>query len=155
MAQKVVFKAVAMSRDLAVRLKNRIAGLVVAEGLDADRFPTLKCSIGAKSCFVRIRTDYERSEEDGKVDALGLGQRVYTPHVTELLREASATPPAAATLAMLAQVLAEVSKNGTKVMVMEGTGVEDAANFAAADALATATVAVIKSDDVNPLTQQM
>jgi hypothetical protein len=154
MAQKVVFKAVAMSRDLAVRLQNRIAGLVIHSDVDADRFPTLMLSIGAKSCFVRIRTDYQRSEEDGHVDALGLGQRVYTPHVTEVIREAQATN-SATTVDMLAQVIAEVSKNGTKVLVEEAVGVENAANFAAAVALTPAVVATIKSDDINPLTEQM
>jgi hypothetical protein len=155
MATKVVFKAVAMSRDLAVRLTNRIKGLAVHQDVDADRFPTMKLSIGAKSCFVRIRTDYQESESEGQVDALGLGQRVYTPHVTEVIREAAATPPAAATLDMLAQVLAEVGKNGTKVLVEEATGVEDAADFAAAVALTPVVVSTIRSDDINPLTEQM
>jgi hypothetical protein len=154
MAQKVIFKAQAMARDLEVRLKNRIASLVTVADVDADNFPTIQCKIGAKSAFIRIRTDYARSEEAGNVDALGLGQRVYTPHVTEFIREAQATN-SATTINMLAQALAEVCKNGTKVLVEEAVGVEDAANFAAAVALTPAVVATVKSDDINPLTSQI
>jgi len=154
-SQKVVFKAIAMSRDLEVRLKNRIANIVIHSDVDSDRFPTLKCSIGAKSCFIRISTDHARSDADGHVDALGLDQRVYTPHKTEILKEEAATPPAPATNDMLAQVLAEVAKNGTKVVVKGGTAVEDAATFAAAAILATTDEAVIRSDAINPLTKQM
>jgi hypothetical protein len=145
-----------MARDLAVRLQNRIGSpMVITQGLDSDSFPTLQLTISGDSVWIRIRTDYMESEAEGKVDALGLGQRVYTPHVTELLQEAAATPPAAGTLNMRAQALAEVSKNGTQVLVMEGTGVQTAANYAAALALATTTVATIRSDDINPLTAQV
>jgi len=154
-AQKVPFKAQAMARDLAVRLQNRISGLTITQGLDSDSFPTLQLTVSSKSMWIRIRTDYQESEGEGKVDALGLGQRVYTPHLTEVLEEAAATPPTAATLNMRAQALAEVSKNGTKVLVQEGTGVETAANYAAALALATTVVATIRSDDINPLTAQV
>lgn len=152
---KVPFKSQAIARDLAVRLKNRVAGIAIEEGLDADRFPTLKCSIGAKSLFIRLSTDYERSEEDGHVDGLGLAQRVYSPHKCELLQEAAATPADATTLEMRAQALAECSKLGMKLVVREGTAVEDAATYAAADAAAGTKVAEIKSDDIHPLTQQM
>lgn len=152
MATKVVFKAIAMSRDLAVRLQNRIKGLVVVQDFDTDHFPTLQLSVGAFSCFVRIRTDYQESEAEGMVDALGLGQRVYTPHLTEFIRDTVADP---STYDMLNQVLAEVSKNGTKVLVEAAAGVEAAANFAAALALAPAVVSTIRSDDINPLTEQM
>ena len=154
-SQRVPFKAQAMARDLAVRLQNRISGATITQGLDSDRFPTLQVSIGSKSAFVRIRTDYQRTDEDGHVDALGLQQRVYTPHVTELIREAAATPPDASTVDMQAQLLAEVGKNGTKVLVSEATGVEDAANFAAALALTPTLVSTIRSDDINPLTAQV
>lgn len=151
---KVPFKSQAIARDLAVRLKNRVAGIAVEEGLDADRFPTLKCSIGAKSAFIRLSTDFERSEEDGHVDGLGLAQRVYSPHKAELLQEAAASADAT-TLDLRAQALAECSKLGMKLIVREGTGVEDDTTFADADAAASSTVATIKSDDIHPLTSQM
>lgn len=153
-AQKQVFKAQAMARDLEVRLKNRIAGITTTAGLDPDRFPTLEVSVGAKSVWIRIRTDGDRSAADGHVDGLGMDQRVYSPHLTEMLREAAATPPAAATNNMIAQVLAELGKNGTKLVVREGTGVEDTTTWATADAAATTTTSTIRSDDINPLTAQ-
>lgn len=152
---KVPFKAQAMARDLAVRLKNRVAGLEIQEDLDADRFPTLQCKIGAKSVWVRISTDYERSEDDGHVDALGLAQRVYTPHKTEIFQEEAITPPDATTLELRAQILAECGKNGTKIYVKEGPGVEDDTTFGAAFTAADTTVAEIRSDDIHGLTKQM
>ena len=154
MSNKVVFKAQALARDLEVRLQNRIKGVSTQMDLDANRFPTIKCTVSAKSCFLRIKTDFERSEESGKVDALGLNQRVYAPHMTEFLREDTATQDAAS-LEMLAQVLAEIAKNGTKIVIMEGPAVENAATFAAAAALATDVVAEIRSDDIHPLTAQV
>jgi len=155
MSNKVPFKSQAISRDLAVRIKNLAAGVAIEESVDADRFPTLKCSVGAKSVFVRISTDHERSEDDGSVDALGLAQRVYAPHKCELLQEEAATPPDASTLAMRAVVLAECAKLGMKLVIREGAGVEDAADWAAADVAADALPIVIRSSDIHPLTQQM
>lgn len=151
---KVPFKSQAIARDLAVRLKNRIADVEVAEDLDADRFPTLKCVVALKAVFVRLSTDYERSEEDGSVDALGLAQRVYAPHKCEILQEDAATADAAS-LNLRLQVAAECAKLGMKVIVREGPAVEDAATYAAADVLAADVVAEIRSDDIHPLTQQM
>ena len=153
---KVPFKSQAISRDLAVRLKNRIAGIEILEDLDSDRFPTLKCTVAAKSVFVKISTDFERSEEDGHVDALGLPQTVYAPHKTELLQEDAATADAGS-LELRTKVLAEISKLGTKVLVTEGPLVQDAADYAAAEAIVAAIdpIAEIRSNDINPLTQQM
>jgi hypothetical protein len=142
MSNKVPFKAQAMMRDLAVRLKNRTKDLSAAEE-----------SVGGKYAFIRISTDYERSDESGKVDGLGLTQRVYSPHKCELVQEDAATADAA-TLNLRAQIMAEVSKLGTKVCVLEGPAVQDETDFASAFALAV-KVAEIKSDDIHPLTQQM
>jgi len=154
---KVPFKAQAISRDLAVRLKNRIAGLSIQQDVDTDRFPTLQCKIGAKSVWVRLSTDFERSEDDGHVDSLGLAQTVYSPHKAEIIQEDSAGVVGVdpSTVELRAQVLAECSKLGMKLIVREGEGVQDDTSFAAADAAGTTTVAVIKSNDINPLTQQM
>lgn len=154
MSNKVPFKAQAMMRDLAVRLKNRTKDLSAAEeSVDADRFPTLALAVGGKYAFIRISTDYERSDESGKVDGLGLPQRVYSPHKCELVQEDAATADAL-TLNLRAQIMAEVVKLGTKVCVLEGPAVQDETDFASAFSLA-AKVAEIKSDDIHPLTQQM
>lgn len=149
-----VFKSVAVSRDLAVRLKNRIKSVIVVESIDAQRFPTQKVSIGAKSVFIRISTDSARSLEDGHVDGLGLPQTVYSPHKVELLQEVALTADAT-TAALRVQVISECAKLGMKLIVLEGTNVEDAADYAAAAVLATTVAATIKSDDINPLTAQM
>lgn len=154
MAQKIVFKAIALSRDLAVKLENSIKGSSIVKDSDSDRFPTLQITVNNKSCFVKISTDFDRSEEDGHVDALGMGQRVYAPHKIEFIRENSATADASS-LDMLNKVLAEISKLGTRVLVSEGASVEDAADFAAALALSPVVVSEIKSDVINPLTKQM
>lgn len=153
---QVPFKAQAISRDLAVRLKNRTAGITIQEDLDADRFPTLKATddTSGKSVFIRISTDAERSTEDGHVDGLGLPQTVYAPHKCELAQEAAASADPAS-LNLRAQALAECAKLGMKTKVREGTGVQDAANWAAADAAAATDVAEIRSHDIHPLTQQM
>ena len=153
---KVPFKSQAISRDLAVRLKNRIAGLEITEDLDSDRFPTLKCTVAAESVFIRISTDFERSEDDGHVDALGLAQTVYAPHKAELLQEEESTTPLTATyLELQAKALFELSKLGTKLIIKSGAGVKDDTNFADAETAATTIVAEIRSNDINPLTQQM
>lgn len=152
---KVPFKSQAMSRDLAVRLKNRIADLEILEDLDSDRFPTLKCTVASESVFIRISTDFERSEEDGHVDALGLAQTVYAPHKAELLQEDAATAPSATYIELQSKALFELSKLGTKLLIKSGTGVKDDTSFADAEAAATTTVAEIRSNDINPLTQQM
>jgi hypothetical protein len=151
----VIFKASAMARDLANRLQLRVAGMTIKQDVDANRWPTLQCTVGGKSEWIRIRTAQDESDAEGMVDALGLPQRVYSPHLTEVMEEAAATPPTAGTNDMRRQVLAEVGKNGTEIHVLEGTGVETAASFAAAAALATTLVSTIRSDTTNPLTSQV
>lgn len=202
----VPFKAVAIMRDLEVRLKNRISGLVLAPDLDANRFPIVKMTSAAgDDIWMRFRTDYERSEADGHVDGLGMAQRVYSPHVAELWIEDASAPatsydaatvayavgdlvsldgityiciqingtgsavkdpateaaywtayaaPSVGYSAFVAQVVAEVAKVGTKVVLKSAEGVNAAANWAAVLAL-SATDTVIRSDDINPLTSQI
>ncbi len=127
--------------------------------MDADRFPTLKCydETAQHAVFVRISTDYERSEEDGHVDGLGLAQRVYAPHKTEILQEndGDATAPTTAYRSLAAQILAECSKNGTKIVGRAGEGVQAASDYAAADTAADEKLYEIRSDDIHPLTSQM
>lgn len=151
----VPFKAVAIMRDLEVRLKNRISGLSVASDLDSNRFPLAKLMVSTDAVWIRFRTDYERSEADGHVDGLGMAQRVYSPHVAEIwFDDASGTAvPTANYPAFVAQVVAEVSKVGTKVILKTGP-VMDETTFAAVAAVVTVD-SVIKSDDIHPLTSQI
>jgi hypothetical protein len=150
----VTFKAQALARDLAVNLKLAIPGSAVASTSDANGFPVIQVSVGAKKSWLSIKTDSAVSDESGKVDALGLPQKVYTPHVCELVMEASATADAT-TLDMRAEMIAQTVKLGTKVSIKEGTNVEDAADYTAALAISLTETAKIKSDLINPLTSQI
>ena len=154
---KIVFKSQAIARDFVVQAKNRIVDVDVIQGLDADRFPTMQFKIGAKSVFVRISTDFERSQEDGHVDGLGLPQNVYSPHKIELIQESAGGTiiPDPTTLNMRLQVANLCSQQGMKFFVKEAEAVEDAADYDAAIALNPVVVAEIRSDDINPLTSQM
>lgn len=163
-SQKIPFKALALSRDLVVRLKNR-GMTVTSEDVDTSGFPVVKLA-GAtgKAIWLHITTDFADSEAAGKVDALGLEQRVYTPHVVEILKEAQGaagdTVLAAGYIDALAKLMAEVGKLGTAVKVYDNLGGADdsvatAATFAAAVAAATHLAADYRSDDIHPLTAQM
>lgn len=163
-SQKIVFKSLALSRDLVVRLKNR--GLtILAETQDTDGFPVVKIqgAVG-KAIWMHITTDFATSEAEGKVDALGLEQRVYAPHIVDILKEALGaagdTILAAGYSDTVAKLVAECSKLGTAMTVHDNVGgandsVATAATFAAAQAAATNLAADIKSDDIHPLTMQM
>ncbi len=151
----VVFKAIALARDLGNRLQLRVQGMTLLTNVDANRFPTLQCTVGGDSVWIRIQTDSFESDAEGMVDALGLPQRVYSPNVTQIYEESGETPPAVGSLNLRAQVLAECGKNGTEIQLWEGTGVQTAANFAAAVAAATTLVATIHSDTTYPLTAQV
>jgi len=150
----VTFKAQSLARDLAVTLQYSIKGSAVASQSDSNGFPVIQVSVGAKKSWISITTDAAVSDEAGKVDGIGLPQRVYTPHVCTLVQEAAATADAT-TMDMRSQMLAHVVKLGTKVLVKEGTNVEDAASYTAALALTPVLTAKISSDLINPLTNQI
>jgi len=153
-SQKIPFKSQALSRDLAVRLKNRGVA-VVSEDVDSDGFPIIKCDDGTGAfSWIHIQTDYERQEEAGQVDGLGLAQRTYTPHLIEILKEEFATSSAELE-ALATELSAECSKIGAKLVVRAGAAVKSAATYAAADAAATTVVATHESSDIHPLTEQM
>lgn len=163
-SQKLPFKSLALSRDLVVRLKNR-GMTVLAETQDASGFPVVKLQ-GAtgKAIWMHITTDFADSEAMGKVDGLGLDQRVYAPHVVEILKEAAGAAGdgilAAGYADKLNLLMAEVGKLGTAVKVYDNTGagsdtVAVAATFAAAQAAATVLATDYRSDDIHPLTAQV
>lgn len=154
----VPFKAVAIMRDLEVRLKNRISGLSVASDLDTNRFPIAKMTTAAADyVWVRFRTDYERSEADGHVDGLGMAQRIYSPHVAEIWFDdgsGTATPAGATYPAIVSSIIAEIAKVGSKVVIKQGAILDTAGTWAAVSALST-TDTVYRSDDIHPLTSQI
>lgn len=78
------FKAQAMMRDLKSRIQNSVPGAVVfTESLDASSYPILKVVKGSETVFVKI----EDKGNAGRVDALGLPQRAYSPHKVNVLRD--------------------------------------------------------------------
>lgn len=143
------FKAQAMARDLKQRLELTIEGVSVAQSRDAaDENPVLSISKGADSIFVKIG-----AEANDRVDALGLEQRRYSPHVLRMLRETAANQSDAE---LQAKVLVEATKCGTRMELWE-KAVPAAADVKVPveDAIAGATkIADIRSDAINPLTSQ-
>lgn len=160
-SQKIPFKSLALMRDLLVRLKNRGVA-VTAETQDADGFPVAQISGGADdSVWLHITTDFADSEAQGKVDGLGLEQRVYSPHIVQILKEAVSVDAATPAYQKAIQVLLmECSKLGTAIKVYDNTGgtadsVGEAVSFAAAQAAATVLSNDYRSDDIHPLTAQV
>ncbi len=160
-SQKIVFKSLALSRDLIVRLKNR--GLtILAQTQDADGFPVAQISGGSDDAiWLHITTDFADSEAQGKVDGLGLDQRVYAPHLVTILKEAvSADAATSAYQNALTVLLMEVATLGTAVKVYSNAGgvadsVGEAASFAAAQAAADVLATDYRSNDIHPLTAQV
>lgn len=156
MAHEVPFKSIAIMRDLEVRLKNRITSLTVSSDTDSSGYPISRLSVGAdQGIYIRTRTDSDTSDAMGKIDGLGLDQRVYAPHIIELLKEDFAGSEAAIEQ-LSSEVLAELTKIGTKVRVTRVNGSKaDAYATAEADMDAAADSYEIRSDDINPLTSQV
>lgn len=144
-----LFKAHAHMRELKQRLSIQLQGASFEDALDSNSMPILVVSENSEKHFVKIKT---LDDVSGHVDGLGLPQRVYSPHECIILREAAASADSA-NADLREKLTAASAKLGMKLTIKEGTGVETAADYAAADALATTTVAVIRSDEINPLTQ--
>lgn len=144
-----LFKAQAHMRELKQRLQIQIPSASFSDALDANSMPILVISENSEAHFCKIKT---LDDASGHVDGLGLAQRVYSPHECIILREAAATADAA-NADLRERLTAAAGKLGMKLTIREGTGVETAADYAAADALATSTIVIIRSDEINPLTQ--
>lgn len=140
------FKAQAMARELKSRIEFQSASVSSSIARDANEMPTLIVTKGADSIFIKIQTD----KNAGRVDALGLAQRSYSPHVVRFLRETAANQ-SQAEFQILA--LAEASKLGCKIEVWEKA--VPAASDLPADVTAAVSgaskVAEIKSDMINPM----
>jgi hypothetical protein len=132
------FKAQAHSRELKQRLSLSLSGATFSEALDAAGLPQLKIVKGSETMHVAIILD----SNAGRVDGLGLPQRVYSPHICQMLQD-----DAASDLEMRAKVLAACAKLGMKLEVWEIATVP--ASFDLTGATKTATIA---SDEINPLT---
>jgi hypothetical protein len=146
-----LFKAQAHMRELKQRLSLLLPSSVsYTDSLDANGMPQLQVTSAVpENEFIKIQTEADNAQH---VDGLGLPQRVYSPHECIILREAAASANAAD--ASIREIITSAcSKLGMKLTIREGTGVAAAASYSAADALATTTVAVLPSDEINKLTQ--
>lgn len=133
------FKAQAHARELKQRLQLSVEGAALSESLDASGLPVLKLTKGSESIFVKIGL----AGNAGRVDGLGLSQRVYSPHVCEILQEEAAV---ATELDARAKVLAACAKLGMKLDVWEVTAPS------AFDLSGATKVASIASDEVHSMT---
>lgn len=139
------FKAQAMARRLKQQLGISLAGVSVAEAYDADGYPILTVSKGAESLYVFIMN----RGNAGRVDALGLPQRAYSPHKVVILREDYTDATTLPTeIAMREKVTAESVKLGAKVEIWER---EDVTTAGAVLTGAT-MVAEIDADPIHKLT---
>ena len=144
------FGAQAVMRGLKERLDISLGGESYVESYDSNGFPILVVSKGAEKLFLKIETI---EQTPGRVDGLGLAQRVYSPHKAVLIQEAATAlvVPTASELETRYKMLAQAAKLGMKVEVFEGVGVRSAADFAAALALGTKVVE-LKSHEIHPMT---
>lgn len=104
---------------MAAELKDQLAlrlGLPVAQGADTNGNPTLSVgtlATGQQGAFMRIKPI-----DSLQSDALGNAQRVYTPHVSQIVLELSATAGVAVlTMANFAKLFGDVAQKGTKMEV--------------------------------------
>jgi hypothetical protein len=132
------FKAAAHVRELKQRLSLSLAGAVMSDALDANGNPSLKIVLSGETQFVHV----EALDNAGRVDALGLAQRSYSPHVCQILRDTVAADAAARD-----KVLAACTKLGMKLEIWEIAAVP--ASFTLAGA---AKAYEISADEINPLT---
>jgi len=160
-----LFKAQAHERDLQQRLQILLPAATFVYSQDTQGFPILKVTNGGETEWIYITTEYAAQSgapvgsdpaggsgptPSGHVDGLGLPQRVYSPHMCQIYREASATPPADQNGRN--QIQSQASLMGMKILIWEGTGVASTTTLAAAQAAATSEVSTIPSDYINPQT---
>ena len=140
-------KAQAMARDLVTRLQISIAGITVAQFLDADGFPTIRV---LKSTEVVGIAKIEMFGNYSRIDSLGLNQRAYSPHIIKLAQEdvAGSTVPTA--FAERAQMLAELVRCGCGITILEKDGLANTETDV--DTIGGLTqLCVINSDAINPV----
>lgn len=126
-----VFKAQAHSRELKQRLSLSYKGATIAESQDNDGFPILTITKATATSVVKIYMDGNA----GRVNGLNLPQQVFSPHICEVTQDDLIDD--ADKSEMVARVTAAVAKLGMKVIIKDST----------------TTLAILKSDEINPLIQ--
>jgi hypothetical protein len=146
------FKAQAHMRELVQRLKLSLAGATIDQAQDANGLPSIRVEKGTAKACLRIKMDGNA----GRVDGLGLPQRVYSPHVAEMLQDSDLTDTDSKQLKL--RMAAAVAKLGMKVVVWEiadasiPVNAQDYADVADLSAVCD-LVDVLPSDEINPLIQ--
>lgn len=108
--QKSISMARQIKEDLALR------GLTMAETFDSSGNPVL--TFGTVSAGNQCGTIRVKAVDTVMVDGLGQNQRVFCPHVIQLIVELSATSGISLVVdATKAKVLRELEKHGTRVEV--------------------------------------
>jgi hypothetical protein len=136
------FKAQAHMRTLEEHLSEQIAGLTFTTTYDANFNPTDLFVANSESIYVNIATDTSQP----RVDALGLTQRAYSPHIATILQVPAAN---ASDFGVRAIVLSAVAFLGTKVLLYEINPLPGSYTLSGATLVAT-----MYPDAINKLTDQ-
>jgi hypothetical protein len=145
-----VFKAQATMIELKQRLQLQLPSATISDAQDANGFPMLLIVSSTEIASAKIVTDGNA----GRVDGLGLAQASYSPHIAQLLQDSDQTTDASAELK--ARMAAAMSKLGMKMIIKSDVKANLPASAAGHDvayAAAPNTVATIRSNEINPLTQ--
>jgi len=124
-----------LKQQMLLRMPTRVQ----TDSVDANGFPVLLLSdstpaVGEDNILIKIRTivaDWQPK------DALGLDQRVYTPHVAEILLQKNATTTITSTPATIAQVQTEIARMGLGARLLAQA---DATNAVVAESQIAAAV---------------
>lgn len=146
------FKAQAHMRELVQRLKLSIAGATINQSQDADGLPSIRIEKNGEAMCLRIKMDGNAS----RVDGLGLPQKVYSPHIAEMLQDADQTTADSKLLKL--RMAAAVAKLGMKVIAWEIDKADmpvNAQDYGSVADLSTVCtlIDIIPSDEINPLIQ--
>jgi hypothetical protein len=169
------FTAQAKMAELIQRLQLQMASATFSQSNDVSGFPQVVVTYVAPdastdSALLKIMVDpaenYPASVpsgsgfDAGRTDGLGLPQRLYSPHIVELVQDSDQTSHAAVILK--ARLASSTGKMGIKILIC----VDTLANISAEalvmptfDTYWTALIAaggpalVLRSDEINPLTQ--
>jgi hypothetical protein len=143
-SHKAISAARQMKEDIYLR-----TGLAVVDSFDANGNPVLTIGTATSTnqgCTVRIKM-----VDTVQVDGLGNAQRVYTPHVVQLITETSLVAGVSyLTTSNLSRILFELTKHGIKVDIYM-----PAQGQAPTVANITATPAVSIDSLWHPLTSSM
>jgi hypothetical protein len=168
------FTAQAKMTELMQRLQLQMPTAVLTESYDTSGFPQLVITLvntdaSTDTALIKVLVDpaenlptqvpWGSGFDAGRQDGLGLPQRLYSPHIVEIVQDSDQAVSAAVILK--ARTLAATSRMGLKLIVCADTLAHITAEALVMStfdtyfaALAVAGPAVtIRSDEINPMTQ--